>query len=68
MELHLVRKSAAGGTAVVGALMVRGASSRALAPIFAQLPNDLNVHHPLPAPFNPDNFLPANRAYGQSSV
>ena len=63
MELHLVHKSAAGVNAVVGVLMVRGASSGALAPIFAQLPNDLNVQHPLPAPFNPGNFLPANRAY-----
>ena len=63
MELHLVHTSAAGVNAVVGVLLVRGASSGALAPIFAQLPNDLNVKHPLSAPFNPGNFLPANRAH-----
>ena len=63
MELHLVHKSAAGKLAVVGVLVERGTSSGALAPIFAQLPNDLNVNHPLPAPFNPGDFLPAVRAY-----
>jgi carbonic anhydrase len=61
MEMHLVHKSAAGGLAVVGVRMERGASSGGLAPIFAQLPDDLNVKHPLPAPFNPGSFLPANR-------
>jgi len=63
MELHLVHKSAAGGTAVVGVLVERGASSGALAPIFAQLPNDIGVSHPLPEPFTPSDFLPGNRAY-----
>ena len=63
MELHLVHKSAAGGTAVVGVLAERGPLSGALAPIFAQLPNDVGVNHPLRAPFNPNNFLPADRAY-----
>ena len=63
MELHLVHKSAAGGNAVVGVLMVRGASSGALSPIFAQLPDDLDVHHPLHGHFNPGRFLPANREH-----
>jgi carbonic anhydrase len=63
MELHLVHKSAAGETVVVGVLVERGTSSGALAPIFAQLPNDLNVNHPLAAPFDPGQFLPADRAY-----
>jgi len=63
MELHLVHKSAAGDTAVVGVLLQRGASSGALAPIFAQLPADVEVHHPLPAPFNPGRFLPVDRAH-----
>jgi carbonic anhydrase len=63
MELHLVHRSAAGVNAVVGVPVVRGVSSGALAPIFAQLPNDIDVHHPLSAPFNPRNFLPANREY-----
>ena len=65
MELHLVHKSAGGVNAVVAALVVRGLSSGALAPIFAQLPptnEPLNVKHPLPS-FNPGNFLPANRAH-----
>ena len=63
MELHFVHKSAGGVNAVVGVLLVRGVSSGALAPIFAQLPNDLNVKHPLTGSFNPGTFLPANRAY-----
>ena len=63
MELHLVHKSAAGESAVVGVLLVRGASSGALTRIFRQLPDDLDVQHPLPAPFNPGNFLPADRSY-----
>jgi len=63
MELHLVHKSADGGTAVVGVLVERGASSGALAPIFAQLPNDVNVHHHLAASFDPSQFLPADRDY-----
>jgi carbonic anhydrase len=63
MELHLVHKSAAGVNAVLAALVVRGTSSGALAPIFAQLPNDLNVKHPLTGSFNPGTFLPVNRAY-----
>src|SRR5207237_3324330 len=44
MELHLVHKSAAGETAVVGVVVERGASSGALAPIFAQLPDDVGVN------------------------
>ena len=63
MELHFVHQSAEGVNAVVGVLMVRGSSSGALAPILAALPNDLNVKHPLPGAFNPENFLPAARAH-----
>jgi len=63
MELHLVHKSAPGGIAVVGVLLVRGASSGALAPIFAHLPNDIGVKHPLPTQFNLRNFLPAKGDY-----
>jgi carbonic anhydrase len=63
MELHLVHKSADGVIAVVGVLLRRGASSGALAPIFAQVPDDLNVKHPLSAAFNPGEFLPANREH-----
>jgi carbonic anhydrase len=63
MELHLVHKSAAGVTAVVAVLLVRGPTSGALAPVFAQLPDDRNVKHPLAAAFNPETFLPANREY-----
>jgi carbonic anhydrase len=63
MELHLVHKSADGLIAVVGVLLVRGATSGALAPIFAQLPNDVNVRHPLPDPFNPGEFLPVHREH-----
>jgi Eukaryotic-type carbonic anhydrase len=50
-------------TAAVGLLFERGASSGALAPIFAQLPDALHVNHPLSARFNPSRLLPADRAY-----
>jgi carbonic anhydrase len=63
MELHLVHKSLTGATAVVGVEVVRGTSSRALAQIFAQLPNDVDVPHHLAAPVNPRNLLPANQDY-----
>ena len=43
MELHLVHQSADGANAVIGVFLKRGPSSGALAPIFANLPDDLNV-------------------------
>ena len=57
MELHLVHTSATGATAVVAVFLDRGATSGALSPIFDQLPNDLNVHHELNAPFDVRAFL-----------
>ena len=63
MELHLVHRSATGGLAVIGVFLKRGPRSRALAPIFAALPDDLNVHHPLETPFNPAAFLPRSQTH-----
>lgn len=63
MELHLVHRSAAGRLAVVGVLLDRGTSSGALAPIFDEFPADVDVHHELDEPFNPETFLPRNRAH-----
>jgi carbonic anhydrase len=63
MELHLVHASADGSNAVIGVFLKRGRSSGALAPIFASLPDDLNVHHVLPFPFDPAAFLPKSRAH-----
>jgi carbonic anhydrase len=63
MELHLVHTSADGSNAVIGVFLKRGRDSGALAPIFAQLPNELNVHVPLDAPFNPKRFLPKSREH-----
>jgi carbonic anhydrase len=63
MELHLVHQSATGANAVIGVFLKRGARSRALAPIFANLPEDINVHHPLEEPFNPAEFLPNSRTH-----
>jgi carbonic anhydrase len=63
MELHMVHKSADGRIAVVGVLVQRGASSGPLAPIFAQLPDDVNVTHTLAGSFNAGSFLPRDRAY-----
>lgn len=64
MELHLVHKTADGQYAVIGVLVQRGASSGALAPIFATLPDiiDENVKYPLPT-FNPAAFLPPTTAH-----
>ena len=61
MELHLVHRSAAGRLAVVGVFLTRGTTSGALAPIFANLPDGVGVHHQLPEPFDPTGFLPARR-------
>jgi carbonic anhydrase len=58
MELHLVHANAAGENAVIAVFLTRGASSGPLAPVFAQLPDELNVKEPLSAPFNPAAFLP----------
>lgn len=61
MELHLVHTSANGSNAVIGVFLERGDSSGALAPIFANLPDDLNVKHPLDALFDPGEFLPSSQ-------
>ena len=61
MELHLVHKAADGSNAVIGVFLNRGDTSGALAPIFAALPDDLNVHHPIDGSFNPAAFLPRLR-------
>jgi carbonic anhydrase len=63
MELHLVHQSDDGSNAVIGVFLKRGPSSGALAPIFASLPDDLNVKHELDTPFNPARFLPSSRTH-----
>jgi carbonic anhydrase len=63
MELHLVHADEAGANAVIAVFIKRGASSGPLAPIFAQLPDELNVKEPLPGPFNPAAFLPRRSAH-----
>jgi carbonic anhydrase len=63
MEMHLVHKAADGSTAVIGVFLKRALTSGALTPIFAALPDDINVHHPLDAPFNPATFLPARQTH-----
>ena len=65
MELHLVHAAADGSNAVIGVFLKRATSSGALAPIFVALPDDLNVHHPLNARFDPASFLPASSAHFQ---
>jgi carbonic anhydrase len=60
MEMHLVHKSAAADTAVVGMFLRRGGSSGQLATVFENLPDvdaPLNTKTPLP-PFNLRSFLP----------
>ncbi len=44
-------------------VLKRGRTSGALAPIFAALPDDLDVHHPIAASFNPAALLPQLRAH-----
>lgn len=63
MELHLVHTAADGSNAVIGVLLKRGHDSGALEPIFASLPDDLNVKHELEEPFNPASFLSADRKH-----
>jgi carbonic anhydrase len=65
MEMHLVHKSAAGTNAVLAVFLRRGHRSGALATIFRNLPDTINVHEPLPRPFNPESFLPASRVHYQ---
>jgi carbonic anhydrase len=63
MELHLVHASAGGSNAVIGVFLKRGASSGPLAAIFHQLPNDVEVKHPIETAFNPKTFLPKSNAH-----
>jgi carbonic anhydrase len=63
MELHLVHAGADGSNAVIGVFLKRGGSSGALAPIFAALPDTLNVHEPLEEAFDPEAFLPKSRKH-----
>jgi carbonic anhydrase len=63
MELHLVHAAGDGSNAVVAVFLKRGRSSRALAPIFENLPavGLLNVKEELPESFNPAAFLPRDQ-------
>jgi carbonic anhydrase len=63
MEMHLVHKSAAGDTAVVGVYLNRGPTSGPLAVVFQNLPAvdaPLNTKTPLP-PFDLGTFLPHSK-------
>ncbi|MDN5936902.1 MAG: carbonic anhydrase family protein [Nitrosospira sp.] len=62
MEMHLVHQSADGKILVLAVFMERGKNSGALAPIFENLPDDINAHHPLDESFNPATLLPESRA------
>jgi carbonic anhydrase len=63
MELHLVHAAGDGTNAVVAVFLKRGKSSRALAPIFENLPEvgSINVKEELPRSFNPAAFLPKDQ-------
>jgi carbonic anhydrase len=63
MEMHLVHRAADGSTAVLGVFLKRGTRSGALAPIFEALPDDIGVHHPIDAPFDPAAFLPVRQTH-----
>lgn len=60
MELHLVHAAPDGTLAVIGVFLKRGPTSKALAPVLASLPNEVNVHEEVQS-FNPAAFLPPSR-------
>jgi carbonic anhydrase len=61
MELHLVHKSPAGGLAVVGVLIDRGAPNPGLAAAWKKLPRPARTEK-LKKPFNPASLLPEDRS------
>jgi carbonic anhydrase len=61
MEVHLVHKSAAGGLAVVGVLVDRGAANPGLATAWKKLPRP-DRSEKLKKPFNPLSLLPEDRS------
>ncbi len=64
MELHLVHQNAQGGLAVVGVWIEPGAENKALAPVFSNLPKQVQDAKPVPgATVNAADFLPATQTY-----
>jgi carbonic anhydrase len=61
MEVHLVHKSPAGGLAVVGVLIDRGAANAGLAAAWKKLPRPGRTEK-LKKPFNPVSLLPEDRS------
>jgi carbonic anhydrase len=61
MEVHLVHKSPAGGLAVVGVLVDRGAANAGLATAWKKLPRP-GRSEKLKKPFNPVSLLPEDRS------
>lgn len=64
MELHLVHKADDGQLAVVGIMLVPGAESAALAPVFNNLPANQQDAAPVAgATVNATDFLPADHSF-----
>lgn len=61
-EVHLVHKDAEGRLAVVGVLLVEGAESAALAPVWAYLPAGESEAHTAEGSVNAAEFLPVEQA------
>lgn len=62
LEVHLVHKSASGSLAVVGVFFKVGAANTALAPLFADLPEE-NKTVTSAATIDPAQLLPSERLY-----
>lgn len=60
MEMHFVHKSDDGKALVLGVFMKRGDSSGALAPFFANPPEEVGVRRELEESFDPADFLPGS--------
>ena len=63
MELHLVHKHDQGELAVVGVLMQSGNANKALDPVWANIPKDVNKETTLTAQINAADLLPAKRSF-----
>lgn len=63
MEAHFVHRNAAGGLAVIGALMTAGKSNAVFKKIVATMPAHQGAPVKAAAGIDPNKLLPANRAY-----
>lgn len=63
MEVHLVHKNDKGELAVVGVMMQAGGSSKALEPVWSNIPKEANKEVAMTTQFNPADLLPAKQSF-----